>query len=67
MIVARIVIKDVVLNECLKTMVIRKRINLMAYNSPMMIMMIKIIAAQVDHPVRKMMIMIVVSKMVLDK
>ena len=67
MIVARIVIKEVVLNECLKTMVIRKKINLMAYNSPMMIMMIKIIAAQVDHPVRKMMIMIVVSKMELDK
>jgi len=67
MIVARIVIKEVVLNECLKTMVIRKRINLMAYNFPMMIMMIKIIAAQVDHPVRKMMIMIVVSKMELDK
>jgi len=67
MIVARVVKKDLVLNECPKTMVIRKRINLMAYNFPMMIMMIKIIAAQVDHPVRKMMIMIVVSKMELDK
>jgi len=67
MIVARVVKKYLVLNECPKTMVIRKRINLMAYNFPMMIMMIKIIAAQVDHPARKMMIMIVVSKMELDK